>query len=43
MLIPTFPFDYATLLDTTDRVRRTRARSPGSRVRRVRLGGPPLS
>ena len=29
-----FPFDYATLVDVTDRVRRTRARPPTSRVRR---------
>ncbi len=34
MLIPTIPYDYATLIDTTDRLRRTRARPTGSRVRR---------
>ena len=35
MLIPTIPFDYAKLIDATDRVRRTRRRPSGSRVRRI--------
>jgi hypothetical protein len=33
MLIPAIPFDYARLLDATDRVRRTHGRPSGSRVR----------
>jgi hypothetical protein len=35
MLIPTLPLDYAALVDVTERVRRTRHRPSGSRVRRV--------
>ncbi len=35
MLIPTMPFDYARLIDVTDRGRRTRHRPAGSRVRRA--------
>ncbi len=34
MLLAPLPFDYATLLDPGDRVRRTRKVSAGSRVRR---------
>jgi hypothetical protein len=35
MLIPTMPFDYMRMIDATDRVRRTRMRPSGSRIRRV--------
>jgi hypothetical protein len=35
MLIPSLPFDYATLVDVTDRVRRAPIRPSGSRLRRV--------
>jgi hypothetical protein len=35
MLLTSLPFDYATLIDTSDRVRRTRKRPTGTRVRRV--------
>ena len=35
MLLASLPFDYATLLDPGDRVRRTRSRTTGSRVRRT--------
>ena len=34
MLIPTLPFEYAKLTDRTDRLRRTRARPTGTRIRR---------
>jgi hypothetical protein len=34
MLLSSLPFDYAVLLDTTDRVRTKRPRTPGARVRR---------
>ena len=34
MLLTSLPFDYATLVDTSDRVRRTRKRHVGTRVRR---------
>lgn len=33
MLLAPLPFDYATLLDTGDRVRKARKRSNGGRVR----------
>lgn len=33
MLIAPLPFDYATLLDHGDRIRRTRKLTTGSRVR----------
>ncbi len=35
MLLTSLPFDYATMLDPGDRVRKTRARTSGSRVRRT--------
>jgi hypothetical protein len=35
MLVPTIPFDYARLVDTTDRVRRTWTRPSGIRFRRA--------
>jgi hypothetical protein len=35
MLLTSLPFDYATLADPSDRVRRTRKPEPGSRVRRT--------
>jgi hypothetical protein len=35
MLIPTLPLDYAALVDVTERVRRSRHRPSGNRVRRV--------
>jgi hypothetical protein len=35
MLITNLPFDYATLLDTGDRIRTDRRRTAGVRVRRV--------
>jgi hypothetical protein len=35
MLLTSLPFDYAALVDTQDRVRRTRKRPTGSRVRRA--------
>jgi hypothetical protein len=34
MLLTSLPFDYATLVDTSDRVRSTRKRTTGVRVRR---------
>jgi hypothetical protein len=34
MLLTTLPFDYATLLDPGDRLRKARRRTTGSRVRR---------
>ena len=33
MLLAPLPFDYAILLDPSDRVRKARRRSSGSRVR----------
>ncbi len=38
MLLAPLPFDYATLLDPGDRVRKTRKVSAGSRVRRTPSG-----
>jgi hypothetical protein len=35
MLLAPLPFDYVTLLDSGDRVRRTRKATIGSRVRRT--------
>ena len=35
MLLTTLPFDYAALVDTTDRVRSSRKHASGSRVRRA--------
>ena len=35
MLLTSLPFDYATLVDTSDRIRTTRQRSTGTRVRRA--------
>jgi len=35
MLVPTLPFDYAVLVDVTDRVRRAKPRRAGGRVRRT--------
>jgi hypothetical protein len=35
MLLSPLPFDYATLLDPGDRVRKTRKITAGSRVRRT--------
>ena len=35
MLLTSLPFDYAVLLDTSDRVRTKRPRTPGVRVRRT--------
>jgi hypothetical protein len=35
MFPSTLPFDYASLLDTSDRVRRTVGRPTGSRIRRT--------
>jgi len=35
MLLPTLPFDYVRHLDPGDRVRRTRSRPTGSRIRRT--------
>jgi hypothetical protein len=35
MLIPTLPLDYAALVDVTERVRRTRHRPSGNRMRRA--------
>jgi hypothetical protein len=35
MLLTSLPFDYAALIDTSDRVRRTRKRPTGTRVRRT--------
>jgi hypothetical protein len=35
MLLASLPFDYAVLLDTSDRVRTKRPRTSGARVRRV--------
>jgi hypothetical protein len=38
MLLTPFPFDYVVLVDPGDRLRRTRARGGGSRVRRPPAG-----
>ena len=39
MLLTSLPFDYAALVDTSDRIRTTRKGSTGTRVRRpVRRG-----
>jgi hypothetical protein len=38
MLLTSLPFEYATLVDTSDRVRSTRKRPTGSRVRRPNTG-----
>jgi hypothetical protein len=38
MLVAPLPFDYVKQIDPTDRVRRTRARPTGSRVRRLPEG-----
>jgi hypothetical protein len=38
MLTPTIPFDYARLVATTDRLRKPRTRTPGSRTRRLAEG-----
>jgi hypothetical protein len=38
MLLAPLPFDYAVLLDPGDRVRKTRSRTTGSRVRRTPAG-----
>jgi hypothetical protein len=38
MLLAPLPFDYVTLLDPGDRLRRTRALTSGSRVRRAPAG-----
>jgi hypothetical protein len=35
MLLTSLPFDYVALVDTSDRVRRTRKRPTGTRVRRT--------
>ena len=35
MLLTSLPFDYAALVDTSDRVRITRQSSTGTRVRRA--------
>jgi hypothetical protein len=35
MLLTSLPFDYASLVDTSDRVRRTNKRPTGVRVRRA--------
>jgi len=35
MLLTSLPFDYATLLDTGDRVRTSRKRTSETRVRRL--------
>jgi hypothetical protein len=35
MLLTTLPFDYVALVDTNDRIRSTRNRPTGSRVRRA--------
>jgi hypothetical protein len=35
MLLTSLPFDYAVLLDTTDRLRTKRPRVTGARVRRA--------
>lgn len=34
MLLSSLPFDYAALVDTSDRIRITRKRSTGTRIRR---------
>ncbi|GIU94131.1 MAG: hypothetical protein KatS3mg012_0588 [Gaiellaceae bacterium] len=39
MLLAPLPFDYATLLDPGDRVRRTRIRTEDRRVRPTRARG----
>jgi len=38
MLLASLPFDYVVLLDPGDRVRKTRSRTTGSRVRRTPAG-----
>jgi len=38
MLLAPIPFDYAVLLDPGDRIRRTRKRPTGTRVRRPPAG-----
>ena len=38
MLLAPLPFDYLQHLDRTDRIRRSRARPTGSRVRRGTRG-----
>lgn len=35
MLLTSLPFDYVALVDTSDRIRSTRKRPTGTRVRRV--------
>jgi hypothetical protein len=35
MLLTTLPFDYATLLDPGDRLRTSRRKTSGTRVRRT--------
>jgi hypothetical protein len=35
MLLTSLPFDYVALVDTNDRIRATRSRPSGSRVRRA--------
>lgn len=35
MFLAPIPFDYATLLDPGDRIRRTKKRTTGRRVRRL--------
>ena len=42
MLTSTIPFDYARLVDTTDRLRKPRSRPAGSRVRRAAGATPKL-
>ena len=39
MLLASLPFDYLQHLDRGDRIRRTRTRPTGSRVRRGTPGG----
>ena len=38
MFLAPLPYDYATFLDPGDRVRKTRKRTTGSRVRRTTAG-----
>ena len=38
MLLTSLPFDYAVLLDSSDRVRTKRPRAAGVRVRRTPTG-----
>jgi hypothetical protein len=40
MLLAPLPFDYIALLDSGDRLRRTRTPATGSRVRRLPAGKP---